>query len=324
MIDLRELDARVIPDLARRVQEIADRVRRTHEAGAARVAQLRPAPAPVALPAGPAPTILRLRALDAKYADRGPLALMRELPQLGALLLALLILVSGVAVKQRREPPQQVVATTPADTTPIVPGLVDGGTVGPEIGDNVLTYLQKADRELQDRLVADPAERAFATVSFVDYRTPADALKLLGDTPTFRAFFRVPGKYPTDVEATPVKVFVRDVVTAYETIAAKRRADIPDLIGQAQTTEDQVYKDYYELTARQYLHEAEQLERGCACVFAVAVIAPLDQLRDLRKTPGIRVVDLAPSRSQLDTIVFRGLRPDEKVTVTNGNEKPTG
>ncbi len=323
-MNLRELDARVIPDLARRVQDVADRVRRAHDAGSARVARLRPAPEPVALPAGPAPTILRLRALDAKYADRGPLALMREVPQLGALLLAVLILVNGAAVKQRREVPQQVVSTTPTDTAPIVPGLVDGGTVGPEIGDNVQTYVQKADRELTDRLAADRFESAFATVSFTDYRTPTDALALIGKTPTFRAFFRVPGKYPTDVEATPVKVFVRDIVTAYETIAAKRRADVPDLMGQAQTTDDKVYKDYYELTARQYLYEAEQLERGCACVFAVAVIAPVDELVKLRKLPGVRVVDLAPSRSQLDTIVFRGLRPEEKVTVTNGNEKPAG
>ncbi|HVF21177.1 MAG TPA: hypothetical protein VNA14_13185 [Mycobacteriales bacterium] len=322
-MNLRELDARFIPDLARRTQQVADRVRRAHDAGLARVAALRPAPTGASeIPAGPAPTILRLRALDAKYARRGVLALIRDVPQIGALLVALLVVGNGAAVMQRSDRDEQRVATTPEGLpAPIVSSGVDGGTVGPEIGDSVDEYVQKADRELQERLAADPRQRSFASVSLTDYRTPQDALTLLGDVPGFRVFYRVPSSLDTEVREVQIRRFVIDTLAEYERVAAKLRGDIPDLISQGASTEDPAFKADYQLTARKYAQEAEALERGCACVFAVAVIATNEALFALRKVPGVRVIDVAPAGSGLDTIVFTGLRPEEKVTVTNGNEK---
>jgi len=318
-MNLRDLDEQVIPGLARRTQAAADRLRRTRAAAAAQVERVRPTRAPRT--PGPARMILRLRALDARYTRGGPLALLRDVPQLGGFLVAVLILANGATVAQRADRRQEIVAESP-DGASIVPGFVEGGTVGPEIGDDVPGYVQKADRELQERLADDAAERPSAMVAFTEYRTPADALALLGEVPGFRVFFRVPGNLETEVHDEIVgKRFVRDTMTAYVTVAAQRRADIPNLLGEAKDA-DPLQKAFNELTARQFAQEAEQLERGCACVFAVAVIDDVAALFELRQTTGVRVVDLAPAGARLDTVTFTGLRPEEKVTVTNGNQKP--
>ncbi|HVE74146.1 MAG TPA: hypothetical protein VNA30_03520 [Mycobacteriales bacterium] len=328
---LRELDERIIPDVARRTQTAAARVRQVRRRTSTRLARARPSGRRAAGPTRPASAIVRLRALDARLSNRGPLALLRDLPQLGALVIAVLVLISGATVAQRSEPRQDLVASEPDGSAPdgSTPGAAnpssDGGLLGPEIGDNVGEYLDRADRRLQDRIVANPDERSFAVVSFARYLTPAEAAAVLGDdVGGFRVFFRVPAAgVQTEVEDSAVRRLVPDSLAAFARVATQRRADIGPLLEMARTTEDPAFKSFFEMTAKAYQIEIDKLSAGCACVFGVVTNAANADLRELRAKPAVRVVDIGPQGAGLDVLTFRALLPEEKVTVTGGNEAPS-
>ncbi len=270
--------------------------------------------------------IVRLRALDDQLSGRGPLALFRDIPQLGALLIAALILVSGATVAQRFEPRQDLVANDPIGSSPGNPvGPSEGGLLGPAIGDNVGEYVDRADRRLQDRFVEDAEERSFAVVSFSRYLTPAEVADLLGDNVGgFRVFFRVPAPgLPTEIEDTGVKRLVPDTLAAFQRVATQRRADIGPLLEMARTTDDPQFKSFFEMTAKAYQVEVDRLSKGCACVFGVVTNAANSDLREIRAMSAVRAVDIGPQGATLDVLTFRALLPEEKVTVTGGNEAPS-
>lgn len=319
---LRRLDDRLVPKLARATRRVATTAARTHRVAVSAIPRRRAEPT---APSGPAAAVLRLRRLDDRWARRGPLAVLRELPQVGAFVLAVLVLVSGATVLQRSEPRSDLVAETPVDTPPDAPGADTGETalVGPDIGDDVRDYVDDADRRLRDRFVDDPAERSFAVISFDRYLTPDEVAKILTDVGAFRVFFKVsaPG-LQTEIQETPVKRLVPDLLAAYRRVATQRRADVAPLLEMARTTDDPEFKSFYEATAKAYETEIRQLSGPCACVFGAVTVAGNDMLRTLRGRLDVRVVDLGPRGVTFDGLTFRALLPEERVTVTGGNEAP--
>lgn len=254
------------------------------------------------------------------------MALLREIPQLGALVIAVLVLVSGATVAQRSEPRQELRADEVTDGAPASPGgSGEGGLLGPAIGDNVPDYLDRADARLRDRFVADADERSFAVVSFERYLTPVEVAALLGDeVGGFRVFFRVPAPgLQTEVQDAAVKRLVPDTLAAFQQVATQRRADIGPLLEMARTTDDPPFKAFYEMTAKAYQIEVDQLSKGCACVFGVVTNAANSDLREIRAKPAVRAVDLGPGGATLEVLTFRALLPEETVTVTGGNEAPS-
>ncbi|HVE97977.1 MAG TPA: hypothetical protein VNA12_02230 [Mycobacteriales bacterium] len=321
MSRLQRLDDRLVPVLARRARSAAHRAQRAR----ARVTHLRPSRPVRVAGGGAAPAVTRLRALDDRFTHRGPLGLLRELPQVGGLLLAILILVSGGAVLQRSEPRSELVAEEPTDAASAPdPGEVPGGLIGPEIGDNVPDYAGRADRRLQDRFVDDPDERSFAVISLERYLAPDEMAAVLRDVGGFRVFFRVPAKgLQTEVQETAVKRLVPDVLAAYQRVATQRRADIAPLLEMARTTDDPEFKSFYAATAKSYQTEVDMLSKRCACLFGAVTVASNSTLRSLRARDGVRLVDLGPRGATFDTLTYRALLPEEQVTVTGGNEAPS-
>jgi hypothetical protein len=327
-VNLRELDDRVLPVLARRLQRAprpspppAAPVPEQPVGGEGQVAA-RPA-------RGPAPVILRLREVDDRYA-RGPLALVREIPQLGFLFLAVLLLVSGASVLQRRSDDAAGGPGRSGIEGPASPGADGDLTLGPVLGDDVPTYLAESQQSLQRRADgADADEPAWAVVSFRSYLGPDQVASTLRDPRAAFVLFRVPPKAGTQAEPSEPIPVGKDTATGIRSaFAAVARGKLEEAEGfdeLARTSEnDPAFQEAYRADAAQRRAEAAVLAKGCACVFAALVRATPKELLALSTVPEVRVVDLAPAGAELDTLQVRGLLPEEKVTVTGGNEGSPG
>jgi hypothetical protein len=332
-VNLRDLDDRYVPALARFVQRATaplDRFRR------ARPPAPVTRPRPQARPVGPAPVIVRLRGVDDRYARSGPLALLRDLPQLGYLAIGAIVLAGGATALQRsrnvdaRDAGDQVVDTAPGGGDDL-PDLEEGDArVGPALGDDVVSYLGDAQAELRRRADRDDDDdHSWAVVSFVRYLDPTQLAATVKRTPPSFILFRVPPRPGTQAEPeapAPVKGDVTQAtVSAFARVARDKRVEAAEkerLV--TETANDPAFQKEYADLAAQYKREATALSGGCACVFAVIVKASADDLLRLSRVAGVRTVDIGPRNAEFKDLQFRGLLPEEKVTVTGGNEGNAG
>jgi hypothetical protein len=296
MNPFRDLDDRFLPTLAR----WADRVI--------------PKPPP---PTGPLPVILRLRAVDDRWTADGPLALLREVPQLGAVAIAALVLASGITVASRSHPASRAEGTQQeADTCG-----ASGGRLGPQLGDSVPAYVDAARSRLQRAAACQPDGVAVGVVSFSRYVTVATAQQLVGPSTIRKVFYRVPLPLPqTDARSVAVGADVAaDLYKEFERIARAQLAEANELLKVAATiTNDPAQKKQNETDAAIYRREAAQLRAHCACVFAVVVESKLRVLDALGAIPGVRAVDAG--RGRLEAFDYTALLPDETVTATGGDQ----
>ena len=302
-MSLRDLDERLVPRIA---------------AGLDRVARLFPK---TPEPSGPLPVILRLRRLDDRWTAAGPLALLRDVPQLGAVAIGALVLASGITVAGRTRPE----ATAPPGTeqSPGAEAPAGDGALGPQIGENVPAYIDDANDRLRELGEDEPDGTVVAVISFTAYRTPEQVRDLAGPLQVRQVFYRVPMPLPQGIVRTAeVDDVVVDARREFERVAKLRSAESKELAKVAATIEgDPAQKREHELDARLYANEAASLRGPCACVFGVVVRARLRLLLDLLGQSGVRVVDVSEVDAHLDHLTYTALLPEEKITVTGGNQE---
>jgi hypothetical protein len=299
-MSLKDLDDRLLPDLGRRVQALLDKV---------------PRPAP---PQGPAPLIVRLRRLDDRWSARGPLALVRDVPQLGAVAIGALVLAGGVAVASRSHPAPPPLAKQVAQPTEDP----EDTRLGPQLNDNVKIYIAQTREKLVRVGAGQPDGTAVAVVMFTGYKTPAQVRDLLGPLQVRRIFYRptLPLSQSTWHTAN-VEDVVRDSRKEFVRLAAIRKHQANELLRFAATIEnDPAQKAESEKDAQLYLREEAMLRGTCACIYSVVVRTRLRLLLDLVRVPGIRAIDTSRSGGLMEEYEFAALLPEEKVTVTYGNQ----
>lgn len=274
-------------------------------------------------PTGPLPVILRLRRWDDRWTRRGPLALMREIPQLGALVMAALVLVNGVTVWNRSERQARQAERTGAE--PRAEG-DDRTVIGPTIGAKVSDYAAEARRRLVDGSSGQPDAAAVAVVSFSRYRSPEQVRQLVGEAAVVRIFYRPPVPLAeADPEASgeaEVTDLVRDAKKEFLRLAAEYDQKIKELQGVIDTNDhDPAQKAEDERERDRFRRKVRHLRGACECIYAVVVETKMRILVGLAGREGIRVVDPSVPNARLtDYDGYRGLLPEERVTVTAGNQ----
>lgn len=303
---LRRLDDRLVPRLA----EFFDRL-------------IPAAPEPT----GPLPIIMRLRRVDDRWTRSGPLAVMREIPQLGALAIAAVVLVSGVTVKTRTEAQRTARTGTEQGSDDQPPAGDDRLAIGPQIGDSVQAYVDSTRTRLAGLAAGQPDAATVAVVSFGQYRTPSQVQEILGPAATVVRIFYRPSKLALTA-APPSETAVNDLVTdsrkEFLRVAITKEADAKELLKVASTIgdTDPAQKAEQLKDAAIYQEEAKQLRGDCACIYAVLVQTRLRVLVGLLDAPGVRAVDAgAPGARTGDYESYTALLPEEKVTVTGGNQE---
>jgi hypothetical protein len=314
-VKLQQLDDKYLPLAAERVAAVADRLAVRRDRVRSSVHAVR---------------ATSLRDLDNRYATSGPLGLLREIPQIGFVLIAAIFL-SGAGVAVSRENARNRAAQQ--QSVQPGPGLTAAPTgdnlLGPRVGDRVAAYEAKAARGLIEAVTGSPDGTRLALVSFTGYRTPAQTTTLLSGYPVRRAFLRAKAagkeaaQLPVDIKGD----LLPQLRQAYSLTARSRLEAQKSFQGYVDsivvtTKEEQDFKNQYAAFAKTTGLEARAYQRGCACVYAALVEATASQLQQLRARPGVRVIELASKDLRLSQVqVLPPLLPEARGVVT---KQPAG
>lgn len=291
----REWDRAVLPGAAARVRVAADRwqARRARWAAAREgVDWLSP------------------RDLDRRFGDLRPLALVRDLPQVGFIAIAVVLLAGAVTAVTRYEPgpaPPDVqdVTAVPPSQGPERLGPVEGTTAG--------EYVRAADASVAKAAAGDPATRATALVTLQGYRVAADLPAVLQGVRVRRVYLRSPagGRYAS---IFPVEVgtdLLGGLRSGYQQAARNRRVAVTSYVTLVKTSvADKAYQALYEELLVGARAEAAAYASGCACAFAALVEGTASSLVAVRARPGVRAVEVARAVAEAGAVVVTYLFPE--------------
>lgn len=291
----------------------------------------------------------RLRRLDdagARGRLGGPLALLRDLPQLGLLVVALIVVAGGARVATRHRAASRQAAATQRDTlvpptTTAVPTAPAPATVapvlGPDAGTDVASYLAARGAAAQALGRTLPGEQLLAVVSFTTLQRPSGVGAVVGGLAVDAALVHVPVSVRGAPRPTASGV-VRGVPgldeEALRRVLARQatalEVDAADDQRQGETTQpvnadiQAQVQDFFDEAAGAR-EQAAALRDDGACVYAVLVGGSAAELAAVALRPGVRLVDpatgpgLAPADAQP-----RGLLPTDTATVSAPTTFATG
>ena len=306
---LRELDAALVPRLAAGLRRLLDSAGRG-SAGARSIG----------LWAG------RPRDPHTRSSGTGPLALLRDVPQLGLLLVAGVLLAGAGIALARNDPGNE-------------PGNEQAGgralplDLGPPVGVEADEYLAAAG-ERAVALSQDSPERVLlALVSLSEEVTPAQAAELVAGSRVVvrRAYVRAPVGAGAEVLAveTPGEV-AADLTALYAATAARRAVEQRELelLAASITAVDdpaQRSRQRYAADARTRGLEAAAYRAGCSCVLALVVEGAARELAGLTALPAVRGLEVARRGAALTALRIEvlppeltGVRPEPTTAVPDG------
>jgi hypothetical protein len=303
---LRTADDRLVPLVAARLRVLVDDA-------AARRARGRDALRRVGARVTDPSTAAPLRRLDERLADRGPLALLRDVPQLGLLVVAAVFLAgSGVALEQSGS--NRRAADARAQVAASIPT-----TLGPAPGTSVVAYLAATRKRARMISAQSPDGLYTALVSFNRYLTPSQAVLLLGDLEVHKVIAHA---HIVGAEVVPIPVttnVVQDVSVMFTAIAKRKLRDRKEFLNlgssiSGTSKEDLQFKAFYADAARTAAREASAYEKNCACLVGALVRGKARDLAALPALSGVRAVDIGGGDD--DTLQLQPLLPEQTKTVT--------
>jgi hypothetical protein len=310
---LRETDDRLLPRAAVTLQTTVDAAGERRRRARARV---RHAGTALFDENGP------LRRLDDRYARTGLLALLRDVPQLGLLLVAAVFVIgAGVALARSGDDQRAISAQQQIDaSTPTA--------LGPDVGTSIDAYIDEARKRAAVVSQGSPDGVYTAFVSFSQYLTPTRAQLALGELQVTKVVLHA--HLPTaDVLPVSVKQMVPDVKKVSEDVVRRKLQDAAEFQKLAQSItpkskEEKQFQSFYLAAAKQARQEAAAYKGDCACVIGVLVRGQARELAALPAIAGIRVVEFG-GRQEDEALLLRPLDPDQTgivrkiVTPTGGN-----
>lgn len=316
---LRDLDSRLVPRLAALLRGLidgaAERRDRLREQSRARAAAL-----VTASSGGP------LRRLDDRYASSGPLKLLRDVPQLGVLIVATLFL-AGTGAALALSGPEAVRVREEAQREAELPL-----RLGPAVGTQIDPHFAAARERAVALARRDPDRRHLALVSLNKGLSPEEVDRFLVESQleVRRAYLRAPLPGEPEVILAEVSGEPRVLLQAVFAKTATRKAtEQQELITQARsitpdTPELEAFVALSLSDAKLAGQEAAAYRTGCACVFALVVEAEVGELAELPALPVVRGVEIAPRGAELAALDIRPLAPTEQGVVKppkNPNER---
>lgn len=300
---VRELDERYVPVLAERARSMVDKT------AAERIAALEQARHLAATKPGE---------WEQRYAGSRLLQLVREIPQIGFVIIAAVFLAgTATAVVRHRQPRQQS-----ADEQVVQEPSADAGNrLGPEVGETTTGYEATSFQDLEHLADTAPTSTRLALVSLRRYATPAEVTALLGSFQVRRIYLRASAGGP---EAAQLPYDIHGELSsslrrAYADVALSRLAVRRSYLAYvATTTDDKAYHDDYAAFAASTGREVVAYQHSCACVFSVVVEAPARDLLALRARPAVRALQVAGKDQTLTNLVILPLLPETVGLVTKG------
>ncbi|GAB2654485.1 hypothetical protein ABI214_24800 [Prescottella soli] len=186
---------------------------------------------------------------------------------------------------------------------PVPVGRISTDRLGPDSGEQVSAYLDRARATLGSEGDSEPGTQHWALVSLDAPVTPSQLLDVVGDVRVSQVLFRVPlDRVQTPMVAIPVAANRTAVERAPSVAAARLQSSV-------------VGHDRPSLLAA---HSATELSAGCACVVGATVRGSLDQLRALDTVPGVRAVEALPADAVAGSFAVSPLLPSQTSIVVPG------
>lgn len=311
-MSLRDLDSRLVPRLAAMLRAFLDGM---HERLIRTGSAVRSSGSALLFPPGGG----ALRRLDDRYASSGPLKLLRDVPQLGILVVATLFL-AGTGAALALSGPEAVRERQEAEREAELPR-----TLGPAVGDQIDEHFAVARERAVELARREPDAVHLALVSLNKGLTPEEVDALLEESglQVRRAYLRA------DVQGDPevVQVELPDpddpqpvLRSVFSQTATRKATEQQELLSQADTIEpgtpeEEAFRDLYRADARLAGLEATAYRTGCACVFALVVEAEVRELAELPALPVVRGVEVGPRGVELRALEVRPLPPSEQGVV---------
>lgn len=266
-----------------------------------------------------------LAQLDARLTRSGPLALVRDVPQVGFVVIAAVFLAgAGTAVSQEADR-NRVARQASADQQQVLntdgEQLIGRSTLGPDVGDDTTIYTADAASSLAAAVKAGQGSRV-ALVSLGGYRTPDQIVALTRGVQVQRVYLRAKAAGP-EAAQLPVDIkgdLLGDLDRAYATAVTGRLAAQKAYQGYVDTldvttSDEQRFKDLYVTFARATGIEAAQYKARCACAFAAIVKGSPAQLAALPARAGVRAVEVADKGQAIGDLLVQPLLPEIKGVV---------
>jgi len=296
---LRQADDRLVPRLAARLRGLLDGTsERKRSAGDA---------------LSNVGTTGPLRRLDERYASSGPLALLRDVPQLGLLLIAAIFLSgAGVALVQSGGQPRSEQVLQQLDN-------VNPVSLGPPVGTKIDAYLAATRTRAMQVSESAPDAEYVALVSFRAYLTPEQARLTLGDLDIDKVVLHA--QLPSS-EVLPVAVqnLVPEVRAFYRELSRRKTAEAKEFTNLAasitgQSKEEQQFKVFYVAAAKAARQEAKAYGVSCPCVIGALVRGTARDLAALPAVKNVRAVEVGGRKAD-DGLQIDALLPEQIGVVT--------
>jgi hypothetical protein len=247
---------------------------------------------------------------------------IREVPQLGFIVIAAVFLAGTATALLRHQPAPQSVSSP----GPIADQSSDAGNrLGPDIGETTTGYEASSLQDLEHLADTSPTSTRTALVTLKGYLTPAQVQALLGPYQVRRVYLRAKVGGP---DAAEVPYDIRGELgaslrKAYGDVALSRLAVRRSYLAYVETTtDDKAYHDDYAAYAASTGREVIAYQHSCACVFSALVDAPARDLVALRAHPQVRAIQVAGEGLSLAALIVQPLLPETTGLVTKGPVSP--
>jgi len=188
-----------------------------------------------------------------------------------------------------------------------------GGTVaaiGPLDGTEITPYIAERQTALQKA----SGERA-ALVSLDHYATEGEARAAVGQLQVIDLLAAPPGAAPSVVTGD-----MAAWVQQQKDSTAHERDQTAELLKNG--VDDPEYRTFYQQEVARLNKVLAGIDPKGKVVFGLAVRGSTADLQALAKHPGVRLVDVAPSAKVGDRTEYRGIRPEQNVTVNQHDPRP--
>ncbi len=250
------------------------------------------------------------------------------------MLVAATLAVLGSAVHLQRYPElrdeQRAADAASREQTVRIPGAAAGSpalpggsqSVGPVRGKRLADHVEARRSELA---AAAGDERRLAVVSFEEYLSADEVDALLPAGVTLQlAQYRLPaeGEAPLETE-----VVAGDLAGSVDRAVEQAITPIIDEIGEVEsllasgTIDDEAFEADLERRLSELEAVRNLLDTGHRVVFAVVVEGTVDTLRSVAERDRVRLVDLAPGETDVETSAFYGILPEDRERASFGADR---
>lgn len=238
----------------------------------------------------------RLDDLDERFTQTGPLALLREVPQLALFLVALVFCVGTGTVLARSGNGDE--SERGGSVTRPVLQAASARLLGPQVGERVDAYYADARSGLVKAALSAPTTATVALVTLRSTLTPAQAQVLTAGLQVNRVYLRAASARRPETLPVAIKDLGRDLTRAYAGLVSRKTREISALrsfavsIDRASLPQDRAGADddVMVVTAERaaYAHR-------CACVMALVVTGTPVLLAELAGKPSVAAVQVSRS-----------------------------